>query len=229
MKHTSISKIIHTIHFVLDIITPGLCGNCGKDTHSSKILCDYCADSIIIRKAPQKLGNHLLFAATDYQNQAAQNLIKIMKYDGVLKASASIADIILKHLDIAGIKGWLPSDKKVFIVPIPIHFIKKWHRGFNQSEVLANIVGKALNISVMKALKRRVYTPPQSQIADDRVRYLNIKNCFVLSSKAANIPPKSIIIILDDVVTSGGTIKEAAKTLKPLRPSQIIFVSALSR
>ncbi len=229
MKHEFLLKFLNATSNVLDIIIPGLCANCGKEAYNSKVLCDYCSTSIIIRKSAQKIGNNLLFAATNYQDSAARNLIKTMKYDCVLKAGTPLAEIIIKHLDISGFKKILPKDKKVFIVPVPIHFMKKWRRGFNQSEILANIIGNSLNIPVVKALKRRMYTPPQSHITDDKIRLLNIKKCFILSRKSVIIPPKSVIIILDDIVSSGGTIKEAARTIKPLHPSQIIFVSALSR
>jgi predicted amidophosphoribosyltransferase len=50
-----------------------------------------------------------------------------------------------------------------------------------------------------------------------------------LSRSAKKIHRDATIIIVDDVVTSGGTIKEAARVLKPLHPSQIIYVSAASR
>jgi len=213
---------------ILDIIMPPLCINCKAEISGSKLLCTRCRESIIIRKAPRHIGSRLLFAATDYRDPAIRNLIKIMKYERIWKAGKPIADIMLQHLEIAGFKKVLPEKNKVFIVPIPIHFFKKWFRGFNQSEILADIIGRYLQIQVMPALNRQKWTPPQNNITDNKIRSLNIQNCFILSQSAKNVPPKSVIILLDDIVTSNETMKEAAKTLKPLRPLKIIFVSAVS-
>ena len=213
---------------ILDVIIPGLCINCKAEVSDSELLCAQCHESIIIRKSPRHVGSRLLFAATDYRDSAIRNLVKIMKYERVWKAGKPIAGIILKHLEIAGFKKVLPEKNKVFIVPVPIHFLKKWSRGFNQSEVLANIIGHNLKIQVTPALNRQKWTPPQNNITDDKIRALNIQKCFVLSQNAKSIPPNSVIILLDDIVTSGETMKEAAKILKPLRPLKIIFMSAVS-
>lgn len=203
--------------------------NCGAEVSGSGLLCSRCAESIIIRKAPRRIGGRFLFAAADYRNPSVRSLIKIMKYSGIWKAGFPIAEIMLKHFEVSGFKQAISGFKKAFIVPVPMHFAKKWKRGFNQSEILADIVAKRIGVPVVKALRRQRWTPPQSRMADDRMRSLNISNCFSLSCSAQKIPRKSVIIILDDVVTSGETIKEAAKILKPLRPSGIFFVSAASR
>jgi len=227
--HKKLLKLFNNIYCnILDIVMPGLCINCKTEINGPDLLCARCHESIIIRKASRHIGSRLLFAATDYRDPAIRNLVKIMKYERIWRASRPIANIMLKHLELAGfIKNFAGKDK-VFIVPIPIHFLKKWFRGFNQSEILADIIGNNLQIQVAPALNRQKWTPPQNSITNDKIRLLNIQNCFTLSQSAKNIPSKSVIILLDDIVTSGETMKEAAKTLKPLRPLKIIFVSAVS-
>jgi len=212
----------------LDVVMPGLCISCKAEISGPSLLCIRCRESIIIRKAPRRIGSRLLFAAADYRDPAIRNLVKIMKYDRIWRASEPIADIMLKHLELAGFIKNLTEENKVYIIPIPIHFLKKWFRGFNQSEILADIIGHNLRIQVVPALSRQKWTPPQNSITDNKIRSLNIQSCFTLSQNAKNIPPKSVIILLDDIVTSGETMKEAAKTLKPLRPLKIIFISAVS-
>ena len=227
--HKKLLTIFNNIfRSVLDIVVPGLCVNCKTEVNGSDLLCARCYESIIIRKTPRRIGSRLLFAATDYRDPAIRNLVKIMKYERVWKANKPIADIMLKHLELAGFTKNFTAKDKVFIVPIPIHFLKKWFRGFNQSEILANIISHNLQIQVTPALNRQKWTPPQNNITDDKIRLLNIQSCFTLSQSAKNIPPKSVIILLDDIVTSGETMKEAARILKPLRSLKIIFISAVS-
>lgn len=217
------------IYQIIDAILPSICINCKKDTYHSNLLCPHCANSIIIRASYKKIDKYILFSATDYKDIAMQKLIKTMKYNSLWLAGRPIANIILKHLEYAGLMKHITKDTPVFIVPIPIHFIKKWQRGFNQSEILAKIISKKLNIPMILALRRYRWSAPQNKISSDKFKQANIKNCFTLNTTSKTIPEKSIIIILDDIVTSGSTMKEAALVLRPLRPSKIIFISATSR
>lgn len=221
--------MLELIYQIIDAILPSICINCKKDTNHSNLLCSHCTNSIIIHASYKKIGKYILFSATDYKNNAMQKLIKTMKYNSMWLAGRPIANIILKHLECAGLIKHITKDASVFIIPIPIHFIKKWQRGFNQSEILAKIISRRLNIPMILALRRYKWSVPQNKISSDKLKQHNIKNCFTLSAVSKTIPEKSIIIILDDIVTSGSTMKEAALVLRPLRPSKIIFVSATSR
>ena len=107
---------------ILDIVMPGLCINCKAEVSGPSLLCVRCRESIIIRKAPRRIGSRLLFAAADYRDPAIRNLVKIMKYERVWKAGKPIADIMLQHLEIAGLKKVLPEKNKIFIVPIPVSY-----------------------------------------------------------------------------------------------------------
>jgi len=222
-------KVPRLFSAALDVILPSVCANCGAEAFGAELLCSRCSGSIIVRKAPRKTGSRFLFSAGDYKDPAIRSLIKTMKYSGVWKAGYPLADLMLRHFEISGFRQMLPKDGKIFIVPVPIHFLKKWKRGFNQSEILSDIIGQKLGAATVKALNRRGWTPPQSKIADDKTRSLNITGCFSLSRRAKDIPPKSMIILLDDVVTSGSTIKEAARALRPLHPSLIVYASTASR
>jgi predicted amidophosphoribosyltransferase len=107
--------------------------------------------------------------------------------------------------------------------------IKKWKRGFDQAEEMAKLIGKELSVPVIRALKRRKWTVPQSDIKDNDFRELNIKGCFGLTKRSKAISKGSIIIIFDDIVTSGATMKEAGRIIRSLRPSKIFLVSVASR
>jgi len=214
----------------MDIIFPGVCVNCKDPVIGANLLCPRCAEAIIIRKAPRQIGSRFLFAATDYNEPSIRSLIKVFKYSRIWRAGEPIAEIMLKHLEISGFEKLIPNNKdETYIVPIPIHFLKKWQRGFNQTEILSRLIGRKLGVKSVNALVRQKRTIPQSKIKDDSLRVLNIKNCFSLSGVAKRIPHKSVIVLVDDIVTSGETLKEATRVLGSLRPARIIYVSVASR
>lgn len=102
------------------------------------------------------------------------------------------------------------QEKNWVIVPVPLHWSRRLWRGFNQSFVIANGLKNIFpNMAVSSDLLRTKKTKQQAKLSRIE-RKKNIEGAFVWS-KDAQIPQK--IIIVDDVYTSGATLREAKKTL----------------
>lgn len=100
----------------------------------------------------------------------------------------------------------------VVLVPIPLHLQRLRWRGFNQSELLGEMVAKNLGIDFIPDLLLRVKnTKPQVEL-DKKGRQKNIRNAFRVNLKFKIENFK--IILFDDVWTSGATLREAGKVLK---------------
>ncbi len=107
----------------------------------------------------------------------------------------------------------LLSQKAAF-VPIPLHHVKFRKRGYNQSEILAKGLAKKFDITVIDLLKRTRYTNSQVGFTKEE-RAKNILDAFALKKDIPDLVKKyHHIFLVDDVVTSGATLKEAAKILK---------------
>jgi len=106
------------------------------------------------------------------------------------------------------------------IVPVPLHSRRKRERGFNQAKLLAEIVARHFNLTLIEALKRIKNTKPQAKIKDIEKRMKNISNCFVIKNPEM-IQGKNIILV-DDVFTSGATMNEAVKILKQNGAKKVI-------
>ncbi len=115
------------------------------------------------------------------------------------------------------LKGPIPQGDVV--VPIPLHVKRLRQRGFNQSRLLAQeLYGK----KVVKDLLVRVrYTSSQSKLGV-RERLANVRKAFAPHPQALIQGKK--IILFDDVMTSGATVKEAAKVLKKAGAREIVVV-----
>ncbi len=105
------------------------------------------------------------------------------------------------------------QNKNSVLIPIPLYKSKLRKRGYNQSYILAKGLGKKLNIEVLDCLERVRDTKTQVGLKKEE-REGNIKGAFKLKIKDLRLKNINQVFLIDDVVTSGATLKEAAKVLK---------------
>jgi len=99
------------------------------------------------------------------------------------------------------------------LIPVPLHFLRRWKRGFNQSEKIAHILSEIVDIDVdTKLLYRSKYTKHQSTLSKAE-RQTILYSAFYSSKHSEKIPKDTILYLVDDVVSSGSTLIECAKTL----------------
>jgi len=99
------------------------------------------------------------------------------------------------------------------IIPIPLHLSKRWWRGYNQSELLARELSSQTGIGMLDCIKRRRVTRTQTRLTPEQ-RRANVEGAF---SMRKGVGPMLLagrkVILLDDVITSGSTLDEAAEVL----------------
>lgn len=103
------------------------------------------------------------------------------------------------------------------IVPMPLHSERLRERGFNQSLLLAQELGRKLGVPVLPDACQRVRnTAPQSSLTW-RERGKNIRNAFTCSTELAG----KHVAVVDDVMTTGASLNELAKALKQAGASEV--------
>jgi ComF family protein len=107
------------------------------------------------------------------------------------------------------------------IVPVPLHWRRQWARRFNQSALLAEVIGKASGIAVAHAVLRRVKATPQQVGLSQAERAQNVQGAFRVpaASKAAVMGQK--LLLVDDVLTSGATVDACSRALLRAGAAQI--------
>jgi ComF family protein len=114
-------------------------------------------------------------------------------------------------------EGW-PVDA---IVPVPLHSGRERERGFNQAELIARRCARRLGVRCWSALLRSRETPPQVGLTS-AARRRNVQDAFTLSDRSdTSALVGQRIVLVDDVTTSGSTLRAAAVALRAARPLSI--------
>lgn len=108
------------------------------------------------------------------------------------------------------------------IIPVPLHRKRRRKRGYNQAEVIANVLGKLSGIPVeSKAVIRVRYTKPQKELNHEE-RKQNLEHAFAIK-EGWKVPCN--VLILDDIYTTGNTIDQIAKLLKEKGAKKVFFLT----
>lgn len=107
-----------------------------------------------------------------------------------------------------------------YIVPIPLHWSRYAWRGYNQADMMAQVIAERSGKPMVHLLKRQRATKYQSLFRGSQ-RIANVADIFQLQITNPEQYRDRHILLVDDVMTSGATIKEAAKLLYTLKPASI--------
>jgi ComF family protein len=109
------------------------------------------------------------------------------------------------------IAGALGEGEDGLVVPVPLHWRRRLHRGYDQAERIARPLAARLGLPLVAALRRTRATPPQSLLGK-AARVANLRRAFHVPSPA-RIRGLHVILV-DDVATTGATLEAAATVLK---------------
>ena len=218
---------------IINLIYPVQCHICGNPLAShEKFLCSHCLQSLPrtgYHRNPgnpmeQKLAGFVPFkSATGHffysRDSSLAQLIQDMKYRGFHELGVFLGQEAGAELYTSGFL----SDIDI-IVPVPMHYLKKAGRGYNQSDKISEGISKATGLPWQDALRMTRSRKTQTSLSGSQ-RLRNAENLFQVR-KGINLESKNILVV-DDICTTGTTIGAAAKALKDAFPSASIYYFAL--
>lgn len=202
-----------------DFFIPRLCTSCQtKLTPEQKFICPNCLGSIQIaddarisyeyekKFENEKIISDLSSAFIFEKDKSLQHLVHSLKYNENFRVGIFLGKLIAEKL-----QSKLAEWEADYIIPVPLHRLKKAERGYNQSFYLAKGIAAKHKIAIRQnILKRNRFTKTQTEL-NMHERQANVKGAFTLAKPKLILDKK--IILLDDVITTGATIAECGRLL----------------
>lgn len=215
------------IHMCLNFLFPQKCLGCGKEREA---LCRECLVKIDMPSLPKERD---IFSAADYGDETAKKAIWMLKYRGAKNLAEPLAELLdarcstkLPARRSLNAGGEIKNTGDWLVVPIPLSKSRLKERGYNQAELIAKHLSflQRLNLCADALIKIKD-TPAQVSVKNRKERLKNLEGAFAI--KNPELVEGKNIILIDDVSTTGATLKEAKKTLKSAGAKKVIaFVVA---
>ena len=202
------------------LIAPPLCSYCKIFLSQPDILCSTCAGRIlpiVSNSMPINARYTMPVHAISAYQDPLKSLILAKSYSNIV-ASAQLGELMWQRTNIA-------QAQFDYIVPIPLHWTRFARRGFNQAHEMAKVISKHSGKPVHTLLQRTKRTQYQAAL-DAQERPSNVKDAFVLSANNAPLYKDKHLLLVDDLMTTGSTLRVAARELALLKPASMTAVVA---
>jgi ComF family protein len=197
---------------LLDLALPATCAGCGREGDA---LCPACLPAVRVRVAlpagtpmglPDGPPDPLLqlewcapFSGT------VRRALHALKYAGERRLARPLGEAVAARWARAGAGGAL-------LVPVPVHAGRRRERGYDQAELIAAAAASALGIPMLPVVERSRATAPQFRL-DRRQRAGNVADAFAVRPGGAPPVAGRLVVLVDDVVTTGATLGAVATAL----------------
>lgn len=146
------------------------------------------------------------------------HLVGSFKYQSHFNHGRVLSQLLIERLqreDIASIAA---------LIPVPLHWRRRWQRGFNQSEIIADELSRALQLPMQTRWLRKTRGGTPQQHLDAEARQRNLRDAFACNRDVTGMH----LAVIDDVVTTGATANAIARILRN-RGAASVQIWALAR
>jgi len=227
------------INDLLEFCFPGACAICQKPCEGSAALCEACMAELnflaraaachacgaplALPDAPcafckgRGIPNFDRILRLGIYEDPLRTLIHQFKYHHKWTIGEHLADWLLQQ---EHVKGLLTQTD--CLAPVPLHRWRQFTRGFNQAEVLARRLSKKCRLPMVHPARRAINTKTQIHLHGRALRMENLRGAFELKN------PDTIrgrhVVIIDDVMTTGATLRTFARTLRRAKPASLCAI-----
>ena len=193
--------------WLADLLYPRKCVFCGKLLKNQELdLCEDCKPGLPVFTGNKiKLSFLAQWTGLWYYKDAVRESILRFKFRRCRGYARTYGVLLAQKLRQPEYAQW------DMLSWIPISGIRKWFRGYDQSELIGQVVSQELGVPLIPVLRKIRHTKPQSGMGDVAHRRANILGAYEA------VDPSMIkgkrILLLDDIITTGATASEAARIL----------------
>jgi ComF family protein len=148
-----------------------------------------------------------------------RKLVHLFKYGGVRPLEKPFGEFLARAL---------PREQRFdVVIPMPLHWRRRWQRGFNQAGLLARQIAKRWNVPVRFDVVRRTRaTAPQAGLTNAK-RRANVSGAF--STKRGKKLRGMRVLLVDDVLTTGASASACGRALKRAGAAQVTLLTLARR
>jgi ComF family protein len=191
-------------------LTPPLCDRCGDPLPTWRLVSLPLQCCARCRRAPRAIDRARAIGAYD---GALRAIVHALKYEGRRSLARPLGRLMRE-------RGAELIAGAACAVPVPLHPSRRRHRGFNQAADLA----RRLDLPVVAALRRVRATATQMTLPASR-RHANMRGAFAATRAAAALAG-TVVVLVDDVSTTGATLEACAQVLKQAGVAEVRALTA---
>ena len=181
-----------------------VCGKCEKELH-------YNTNPVLSKKAD---GTNLCLSPLEYTDEVRESLLRY-KFGGCLHYAETysriVSKIVYEYSSDCDIITWVPLSRK-----------RKRSRGYDQAQLIAEGLSNLTGLDCKRLLVKTVDNPAQSGTKSAAVRAENVKGVYAPAD--TKIKGRHVLLV-DDIITTGSTVSECAKTLKKAGAASVTVVT----
>jgi len=145
-------------------------------------------------------------------------LVQSLKFKRQLAAGRVLSHLLCEWITDEG------CDLPDMLIPVPLHRLRMFRRGFNQAFELADYAGRALDVPLLTGVLRRHRNTRAQSGLSRKQRRKNVRGAFYWHGP---IKPARHVALVDDVMTTGTTVSECARVLKKAGAKRVdVWVAA---
>ncbi|MEK7187820.1 MAG: ComF family protein [Patescibacteria group bacterium] len=185
------------------------CGTCGARLPAAKKICH--------RDTPYILGS-----IAEYEDPTIKKLIHALKFKRLKPVSVFLGNLLVAYVE--NLNPPFVLTEETIIIPLPLSKERLRERGFNQAALIAKTFAENVHLPMLEdVLIRTRHSKPQSQTENVKDREENVHDAFHVV-RPEMIAGKKLIVI-DDVTTTGATLRSASKVLKQNGAKEILALT----
>ncbi len=211
-----------------------VCPDCLESIHPlTSPLCEWCGDKLVPQAESGQICIHCEETAPRYHHAAAygafedalRGLIHLLKYQGVRPAARPLGQLLAQTIR-PMLEEFAHPQEPALLVPVPLHRGRRRTRGFNQAELIARGACQELRDLAIEfapnVLVRTRSTESQTGFTREQRRE-NLRGAFAVSGRARLAG--RIVLLVDDVLTTGATADECARMLLRAGAKQVLVAT----
>lgn len=199
------------VRWILSLIYPARCPFCSELTEKEGQYCEVCQKALpdcrVYKLVPNtKRGDLFCCRAPYYYAGSVRRAVKALKFDNHRSAAVHFAKAMADMEQVSGLSV------AEFVTAVPLSRKRMRRRGYNQSELIARQYALFKGMPYLETLEKHKHTPKQSLQLSAKARAANVKGCYRVLEP--DVIRNKTIVLIDDVYTTGATMRECARTLR---------------